>query len=88
MIYITNNKDIKMYYYEKVVIPDMIEKENVYTDIKDEKLLKKLVDMGFKFTNLKFGDKITDIYYYDGYIFLKLYKRKEINWKNFYKGVI
>jgi hypothetical protein len=79
MIYITNNKEIKKYYYNKLVIPEMITNKEVYTDIKDDKLLKKLNDIGFKFSNLRFGDKIEEMYYYDGYKFLRLYKRREID---------
>ena len=89
MIYITSNKEVKKYYYQKVVVPDMIKKENTCTDIKDENLLKKLKEMGFKFSSLKFGDKIEEKYYYDGYKFLRLYKMREINWKEYWnKGVL
>jgi hypothetical protein len=89
MIYITNNKEVKKYYYQKVVVPDIIKKENTYTDIKDENLLSKLKEIGFKFSPLKFGEKISEIYYYDGYKFLRLYKRREIDWKEYWnKGVL
>jgi hypothetical protein len=83
MIYITNNKEIKKYYYQKIVVPDMIKKEDTYTDIKDERLLRKLTEMGFKFSSLRFGDKIEEKYYYDGYKFLRLYKKREVDWKEY-----
>jgi len=82
MIYLTDNKEIKKYYYTNIVLECNVPRD-VYTDIRNEKHLQKLKELGFKFHKLQFGDKITERYFFNGQYFLKLNKR-EIDWKSYW----
>jgi predicted nuclease of restriction endonuclease-like RecB superfamily len=77
MIYITDNKELKSKFYTFSVSVADIEKQ-AYTDIKDEKILEKLKNFGFKFHKLKFGENIFKKYYYDGDYFYSLIERRKI----------
>jgi hypothetical protein len=77
MIYITDNRELKSHFYTFSISVADIEKQ-AYTDIKDEKILEKLKNFGFKFYKLKFGEPISRKYYFDGNYFYDLVERRKI----------